>query len=624
MNGFLSELKRRNVIRMAGLYLVGAWLLTQVSATVLPLFNAPIWMPRGVVIALAIGFIPAMIFAWAFELTPDGLKRDAEVAPEQSIASQTAKRMNRLIVALLIVAVVYFGFDKFVLAPKREAALVVRTTQTAKAVAKTEATKKARDNSIAVLPFVNMSDDADNQYFSDGISEELLNVLVRVDDLSVASRTSSFAYRDKKMASSQIAKELNVGHILEGSVRKSGNKVRITAQLIDASNDRHVWSETYDRELTDIFAIQDEIANAIVVALRGSLADDKGQAAVKVKVDTTNMQAYEIYLKARELFIARTDLTESIRLFEQVVQMDPNFARGWEGLAAVSAVVESWGIVDRDYNGMVKPAAERALQLDPSLSMPWAALGMAEQNERDVDWAKSLELSQKAIQADPKNATAYLWRSIAWLNLGIFDKAIADQDSCLRVDPAYKNCTRWKAQSYIYLGNDSKAMALFEQGVAAGFVTNRANSFVPSLVRKGNTLAARLILKDINVSPEFSNILISELANPGASKIDARGIVAKYGAGNTKTSGVDLSVRIVYLWLGDFDAVGEHVGEGDNSNDEILAWEPAQPAWRNSPGFKRVLRKMGVLNYWRKHGFPVHCRAVGADDFICDQPRLTP
>lgn len=624
MNGFLSELKRRNVIRMAGLYLVAAWLLTQVSATVLPLFHAPDWMPQSVVIALAIGFIPAMIFAWVFELTPDGLKRDSEIPEEQSIAPQTARKMNRLIVALLILAVVYFGFDKFVLAPKREAALVVQTTQTVQAVAKTAAIEKARDNSIAVLPFVNMSQDKDNQYFSDGISEELLNVLVRVDDLSVASRTSSFAYRDQKLSSSQIAKELNVAHILEGSVRKAGNKVRITAQLIDAKDDRHIWSKTYDRELTDIFAIQDEIANAIVSALRGSLAEAKTRAAVTVKADTSNMQAYDMYLKARELFIARSDLKESVRLFEQVVEMDPNFARGWEGLAAVTAVVESWGIVDRDYNGMVVPAAERALQLDPSLSMPWAALAMAEQNKQDIDWAKSLALSAKAIQADPKNATAYLWRSIAWLNLGFFDRAIADQDSCLRVDPAYKNCTRWKAQSYIYAGDNGKAMALFEQGVASGFVTNRANSFVPSMVRSGNTLAARLILQNINVSPEFADILIKELADPGASGTNAKAIVAKYGADNTKTSGVDLSVRIVYLWLGDFDAVGERVGGGDNSNDEILAWEPARPTWRNSAGFKRVLRKMGVLNYWQKHGFPPHCRALGGNDFTCDQPRLAP
>ena len=620
----IAELKRRNVIRMAGLYVVGAWLILQVSETILPIFDTPNWVLKFLVYVLFTGFIPAVVMAWIFELTPDGLKRDEEVVPEQSIAPQTARKMERMIIALFALALIFFAFDKFVLAPKREAALVVETTQTVQAVAKTEAKQAAVDNSIAVLPFVNMSDDQSNQYFSDGISEELLNVLVRVDDLSVASRTSSFAYRDKKMSSIEIAKELNVGNILEGSVRKSGNKVRITAQLIDAKNDRHLWSETYDRELTDIFAIQDEIANAIVVALRGTLANKKAGPAVSVKADTQNMQAYEIYLKAREMFITRTNLKESVQLFEQVVEMDPNFARGWEGLAAVASVVESWGINDRDYNAMVKPAAERALQLDPTLSMPWAALSMSEQNQPVSDWAEALELSDKAIKADPKNATAYLWRSIALLNLGFFEKAIADQDSCIRVDPAYQNCTRWKAQSYIYAGNEKKAMALFEHGVAAGFVTNRANSFVPAMVRNGDTLAARLILKDINVSPEFSSILIAELAKPTASNIDADAVLAKYGEKNTKSSGVDLSSRIVYLWLGDFDGVGEHASDSDSTNDEILAWEPARAGWRNSAGFKQVLRENGVLDYWRKHGFPSHCRAVGKDDFNCDAPKPLP
>ena len=417
---FISELKRRNVIRMAGLYLVGAWLLTQVAATLLPVFDAPGWAMKTIVGILLLGFIPALIFSWVFEMTPDGLKRDDEITPEQSIAPQTARRMERMILVLFSLAIVFFVFDKFVLAPKREVALVSETKKSVEAVAKSEATQKARDNSIAVLPFVNMSEDKGNQYFSDGISEELLNVLVRVDDLSVASRTSSFAYRDKQMSSSAIAKELNVGHILEGSVRKFGNKVRITAQLIDASDDRHIWSKTYDRELTDIFAIQDEIANAIVLALRGSLVDAKKSSEVVVKADTTNMQAYDKYLKARELFIARSELKESVRLFEEVVQMDPNFARGWEGLAAVAAVVESWGIIDRDYNAMVVPAAERALQIDPTLSMPWAALGMAKQNEKTVDWAKSLELSAKAIQTDPKKGHRLLMAEHRLAEPGLF------------------------------------------------------------------------------------------------------------------------------------------------------------------------------------------------------------
>jgi adenylate cyclase len=197
-------------------------------------------------------------------------------------------------------------------------------------------------SSIAVLPFVNMSAGTrQNEYFADGISEELLNVLVKVEGLGVASRTSSFAYKGRELSAAVIAQRAEGRHILEGSVRKAGNRVRITAQLIDAGSDRHLWSETYDRELTDIFAIQDEIAKAIVAALRGTLGEPAGSDDVVVRADTDNLDAYQTYLKARELFLTRTRLDESVRLFEQVVALDPEFARGWEGLAAVASVIIS-------------------------------------------------------------------------------------------------------------------------------------------------------------------------------------------------------------------------------------------------------------------------------------------
>ena len=421
MNLF-AELKRRNVIRMAGLYLVGAWLLTQVAGTVLPMFGAPDWLPRSVVVLLALGFVPMLVFAWVFEITPEGIKRDADIALGDSIAPHTARRMNRMIVAVLVLAVTFFAFDRLVLAPRRDAALVVATTQSVQAAAATiaaaaAATPVVDPHSIAVLPFVNMSGDKDNEFFSDGISEELLNALVRVEGLGVASRTSSFAFKGKDVAASEIAGQLKVRYILEGSVRKQGDAVRITAQLIDASDDRHVWSETFDRKLTDIFKIQDEIANAIVTAVRGSVGPGAAAKAVSIRADTDNMQAYEVYLKARELFLARRDLPESIRLFEQVTRMDPGFARGWEGLAAVYAIVEGWGIRDRDYTALAQVAARRALALDASLSMPWAALSIAEQRQRPADWDQVLEMADKAIAADPNNTTALLWRSIAWTSV---------------------------------------------------------------------------------------------------------------------------------------------------------------------------------------------------------------
>src|SRR5947207_6490975 len=221
IDNFFAELKRRNVIRFAGLYLVGAWLLTQVASTVLPMFGAPDWLPRSVVILLAIGFIPALIFSWAFELTPQGLKRDEDVPAEQSIAPQTGRRMNSLILAVLVLALGYFAFDKFVLTARRE------TAQLRSTVATNGSAATANSKSIAVLPFENLSEDRANAYFAEGIQEEILTRLAKIADLKVISRTSTQQYKSKPGNLSEIAKQLGVANILEGSVQKAADQVRV-------------------------------------------------------------------------------------------------------------------------------------------------------------------------------------------------------------------------------------------------------------------------------------------------------------------------------------------------------------------------------------------------------------
>ncbi|MEO8742121.1 MAG: hypothetical protein ABI365_02920, partial [Lysobacteraceae bacterium] len=316
---FIAELKRRNVIRAAGLYLVGAWLVVQVAGTILPMFGAADWIARSIVIALAVGFLPAMVVAWVFELTPEGLKRDAEVMPGESIAPQTARRMDRLILIVAVVAIGYFAFDKFVLAPRREAAMV--TQATAHVAAEFNAEKsKVNPYSIAVLPFINMSGDKANEYFSDGISEEILNVLAQIPKLQVAARTSSFSFKDSHKEVPEIAKELKVRMVLEGSVRKQGERVRITAQLIDASNGFHVWSQTYDRDLKDIFAIQDEIAKAIANELQVKMADARGSTAPQR--GTTSIEAHDAYLRGLAFWQQRgeNNLWEAVKQFEHSAQ----------------------------------------------------------------------------------------------------------------------------------------------------------------------------------------------------------------------------------------------------------------------------------------------------------------
>jgi TolB-like protein len=470
--------------------------------------------------------------------------------------------------------------------------------------------------SIAVLPFVNMSADAGNQFFADGISEELLNVLVRVPELGVASRTSSFAYQGKELGAGQIARELDVSYLLEGSVRKSGDTVRITAQLIDAVHDRHVWSATYDRQLTDIFAIQDEIANAIVAALRGSLTTAKAAPVVTVRADTDNMQAYELYLKAHENFIARRDLSATAGMFQRVVQLDPKFARGWEGLAAVSSVAPSWGVTDRDYTALAAQAADRALELDGSLSMPWAVKSQIIADTWPIDFSAVLADLDKAIAADPRNATAYLWRGIAWINLGFFDRAIADLDRAIALEPNYLNAVRHKAMALVFGGHEDQGIALFESGFDKGFVFSRGESFIAPMMARGHRNEALLLIQVGTLAPELREALLGKWAHPDTPVADARALVQRHVNDPEVVSPSSmLSVTHLYEWLGDYDSAGT---SDDRVTSTIAAWDRYPAGWRNSPGMKLKLERIGAATYWRAHGFPPQCHARGAADFSCD------
>src|SRR6266513_1164337 len=286
IDNLFAELKRRNVVRMAGLYLVGAWLLVQVAGTVLPMFGAPDWLPRSVVILLAIGFLPALIFSWVFEMTPEGLKRDEDVKPEESIAPQTGRRMNRMIIAVLVLALAYFAFDKFVLAPRR--------------VGPHDFPAGASAKSIAVLPFDNLSDDKSNAYFVEGIQDEILTRLSKIAALKVISRTSTQKYKSAPDNLRDVARELGVAHILEGSVQKSGDAVRVNVQLINAATDSHVWADTFDRKLTDIFSVESEVSQKIAAALQANLSPNESHVLAAVR--TPDTEAYELFLRGEYEF----------------------------------------------------------------------------------------------------------------------------------------------------------------------------------------------------------------------------------------------------------------------------------------------------------------------------------
>ncbi len=577
--GLWQKLRRRKVVQWGIAYGVGAWGFLQGLEYVSEAFGWPDQLRQVAILALLVGLPVVLVIAWYH-------------------GDRGAQRVSGVELTIITLLFLLGGgiFWRYERATETTPVAVPAAAGPAAEAPPVAATDTGA--SIAVLPFVNTSNDAENEFFSDGISEELLNVLVRVDGLGVASRTSSFAYKGSKLGASAIARELKVGHILEGSVRKAGNRVRITAQLIDATQDRHLWSETYDRELTDIFAIQDEIANAIVTALRGTIGSATAAAAVRVRADTENLQAYELYLKARELFIARRELQETVRLFERVVELDPKFARGWEGLAAASAVMFGWEFRDRDYDGLARRAAVRALELDPTLSMPWAALAVAELRTPPVSWDEIFGKLDRAVSADPHNSTALLWRSIAWVNLGYFDRAMADQDRCLAQDPGYQNCKRWKALTLLYAGDTDRALALFAQGASEGFVSAGAGVFVPLLVSGGDHIGATLLLREMGAPPQVSGILLVALAQPGSP----RSAAADQAVRDSLTDEVSppawrLQRQRVHLWLGDYqEVVAEESTRGLISH---LNWDPGFPRFRNSPAFKAMLERLGIPAYWR-------------------------
>ncbi|MCH7510683.1 MAG: hypothetical protein IIB68_12745 [Proteobacteria bacterium] len=329
----VQELKRRNVIKVAVAYAIVGWLLVEVASVVLPTFKAPEWIMQVFTFFVIVGFPLALIFAWAFEITPEGIKREKDVDRSQSITHLTGRNIDYIIIAALILGLGFFAFDKFVLGPSRDAELVQATTEAIAEQAAEAGKEEIANKSIAVLAFTDLSPQGDQEYFSDGISEELLNVLAKIPGLRVAARTSSFQFKGQNRDIVDIGQQLNVALVLEGSVRKAGIQIRITAQLVDASNGFHLWSETYDRELANIFAVQDEIAAAIVGALSEHLGLDV-EAAPRV-IAAVNTEAHEAYLRGRYLVVQHTRATieGAVREYEKAIVLDPDYALAHAELA---------------------------------------------------------------------------------------------------------------------------------------------------------------------------------------------------------------------------------------------------------------------------------------------------
>ena len=433
MGKLFSELKRRNVIRVGIAYIVAAWLLLQLADVVLNNIEAPGWVFQAILLVVVLGFALALIFAWAYELTPEGLKKEKDVDRSESITHITGRKLDFIIIGILVLALGYFAYDKYVIGISGDESTVAQDEE----VTDTE----IPELSIAVLPFVNMSSDPEQEFFSDGISEELLNMLAQFPGLRVAARTSSFQFKGQNQDISTIADTLNVAHILEGSVRKAGTRLRITAQLIKADSGYHLWSDVYDRELDDIFAVQDEIASAISEALKIKLAlasTAGGEQPATIKA--ANTEAYEAFLHGRQLIHrrGRASLEEAVRHLERSLRLDNNFAPAHALLAIATALLlespESYGDLSLEQVRRVAvPHLDRALELEPNLAEGYAGRALLALNSNDIE--SGIANARKALEQNPSYIDAMNWLYLALGELGRYTEQRAVMKKLLATDP---------------------------------------------------------------------------------------------------------------------------------------------------------------------------------------------
>jgi TolB-like protein/Flp pilus assembly protein TadD len=534
----VAELQRRNVIRMTVAYLVFAWVVMQVLSVVGPVLDLPPWGPRLVLVLLAVGFVGVVVFSWIYELTPEGLKRESEIDRTQSITAHTARKLDIAVIVLLAIAIGLFVFDRY--APRPEAPAPTAATTTAPAPEAAPAADASGSRSIAVLPFVNMSSDPEQTYFSDGIAEELLNALVKLPGLKVAGRTSSFAFRDKAHDLRAIGKALDVNHILEGSVRKQGTRIRITAQLVKAEDGFHLWSETYERDVSDIFALQDEITARIVDALQVTL----GQAPAPTP--TASAEAYALYLRARQQLALRgvESLGRARTLFQESIAIDPKYAPAHAGLARAAALRWSYGQGYGLASGVaaqgareavlreVHEAAQAALALDPANAEAWSELGHLAMTV-EGDWSGAARAHERALLLSPNDPEVVNFAG-DYLNWVGDPRALDTERRAVALDPMQAANHHDLALVLVRRGDHAAALESAAEAQALGFYERApelaGDTLLPAYIGLGRFDEARALMARIESNPRASRVVVL-----------SGHIWIAVAAGDTKSSGALLA-----------------------------------------------------------------------------------
>jgi adenylate cyclase len=455
---FLGELKRRNVVRVGAAYAALSWLIVQLVETLFPLFGISDAAARMVVVVLAVGFLPTVVFAWVFELTPEGLRRETGIDHDSAASRRMTRWMDRVILVLLVLAVSYFALDKFLLAPHRQSVAVQSATDAARREGRAEATVEAYgDKSIAVLPFVNLSPDPEQEYLGDGLAEELLNLLAHVPELRVISRSSAFSFKGKDTDLRTIARELNVAHVLEGAVRKSGDRIRITAQLVEARSDTNLWAATFEREIDDIFAIQDEVAAEVIRQLRVTLL---GEPPTTSPVDPA---AYTLYLQARHLTYVQPDdwLSAAGELLGEALEIEADYVDALVLLALVLSEQERMSSDSlaseqrRTLRERYEQIRDQVLRVDPDNPQMKAHIAYSLGIDRREEAARLLE---EAARADPFDTFVIFVSANRAMDLGRIDLGVRLYEHLAERDPLFLWAHLNLAGAYLAAGRPEAAL----------------------------------------------------------------------------------------------------------------------------------------------------------------------
>ena len=582
MNVF-SELKRRNVYKVAFAYAVAGWALSQGIAQVFPVFDVPNWIIRLIVVLIIIGLPVALGLAWAFELTPEGIKRTAtaDAMPAAAKPKKYAWIYVVVIGAAISIGLFFLGrYSAFRGTPRQSETATVS------------------NKSIAVLPFDNLSRDPDNAYFAEGVQDEILTRLAKVADLKVISRTSTQHFKSAPENLPDIAKQLGVMHILEGSVQKAADQVRVNVQLINAMTDAHVWADTYDRKLTDIFAVESEIAKTIAETLQARLSGSEKNAIAKTP--TVNPEAYELYLKGRFFWNKRTgdDLRKSIEYLKQAIAKDPGYA------LAYAALADSYGLL-RFYGGAspaesvvpAQAAAKKALDLDDSLAEAHASLGLIATEELEVN--RAVNELERAIQLNPNYATAHHWLGLALATLRQPDRSIKELERALELDPLsmiinadlsiiYLYGRRYdaaEAQARKTLEIDPRSFVAHYYLGAALQLTGRLKEAIPEFQKA----------VELNNDPYSIAMLAQAYARNGQTD-EARKLLAHLNEMAKSAEVPEYAVALVYTSLGEkeraIEALEHGFAGGNKSYLFLLPGDPFLDDLRGDPRFEALVQKI--------------------------------